>query len=221
MKRTVMGLAALAVLGAVLAAGCGAARGGAQLGPGERPLAWAWDCGPGPALVTDFREPDGVWLFAPDFSGRLEQTRAASGIRYEGAGRLFWAKGDQAVYQAGGREYQCRTDVGRSWFEDAKLRGADLRAVGNEPGWALEIGPERLFLITDYGATRLEFPASPPEVSQAGRIAVWRAAVNGHTLEARIEGRPCRDSMSGEHFESTARLVLDGTVLPGCARPLH
>jgi len=206
---------------AVLSGACSAGGVGGQLGPGERPRAWAWDCGQGVTLVTDFYEGEALWLFAPGYSGRLKQSRTASGIRYEGDGRVFWAKGEEARYEGDGTVLHCRRDVGRSWFEDAKLRGADFRAVGNEPGWALEIGPDALFLVTDYGRTRLEFRVASPEVSQAGRIAVWRAEADGQALEARVEGRPCQDSMSGEGYESTVRLVLNGGVMHGCGQALH
>lgn len=213
----------------VLLAGCADRGQWAQRGPGESPKALSWNCvAEAPAateapvtLVTEFQDDGGLWLFAPDFSGRLEPVPTGSGSRFDGSGRQFWAKGREARYGQGGKVWLCREDRAASWFEDAKLRGADIRAVGNEPGWALEIGSEKLFLVSDYGLTRLEFDAQPPEINEEGRVAVWRASSGGRTLEVRLEGQPCADSMSGEQYESTVLVVLDGKRLMGCGKALH
>jgi uncharacterized membrane protein len=36
-----------------------------------------------------------------------------------------------------------------------------------------------------------------------------------------LRSHGCRDSMSGEEFETTVVLLLDGRPLRGCGRPLH
>jgi len=103
----------------------------------------------------------------------------------------------------------------------AKLGGADFRAVGNEPGWSLTIAHDSIVLVTDYGETRLAFPSPPVEELPQGRRSVYRARSPGHTLEVVLEAGGCRDSMSGDAFETTVTLTLDGRALRGCGRALH
>ena len=54
-------------------------------------------------------------------------------------------------------------------WEDAKLRGVDFRAVGNEPGWNLEISADgEMVFIGNYGQTEYKFPTPEPSVARAG-----------------------------------------------------
>jgi len=208
-------VAALALLGLALC-GCAGASRPAQAPPGPEPRAVAWDCAPGPGLLTTFADDGTMLLEGPDGSVLFQVAISASGARYVAPGRQFWIKGQEARYEVGGTEALCREDRRRSWAADARRRGATLRATGNEPGWVLEIGPERLFLLLDYGATLLEFPAAPPEEAADGAGRVWRSRAGGRSLEALVEHRPCADDMSGEAFDHAVRLVLDGSVLRGC-----
>ncbi len=90
-------------------------------------------------------------------------------------------------------------DPRQAIWERAKLDGADFRAVGNEPGWSLEIiAGNRILLITGYGASRIELPLPEPDVDQTNRRTRWDAG----ELIVEVTGRPCRDSMSGEIFET-------------------
>ena len=106
-------------------------------------------------------------------------------------------------------------------WEGAKLRGVDFRAVGNEPGWSLEIlSGDRITFVTDYGQTRVSTPLPEPRVEpQAARIT-YRAQTGAHALTLVIEPGPCHDSMSGEALGSRATVVLDAREHRGCGRAL-
>ncbi len=86
--------------------------------------------------------------------------RAASGVRHEEEGILLWMKGDEAMLEVDGVRYaDCRRHPLREPWVDAGRRGMNFRAVGNEPGWHLEIRAGRdLPMITDYGQRRVEAP---------------------------------------------------------------
>lgn len=214
-------LAALVTLAALLPALAGCAR-VPQLPPGEMPRTALWTCDPGPAeLTTTFDDDGGMVMEGPGGATAFRVAISASGARYVAPGRQFWIKGSQAYYDAAGAEALCREDPRRSWREDARRRGATLRATGNEPGWTLEIGPERLYLADDYGRTRLAFPAAAPEVRGGGAERVWRARAAGHSLEVRVLAGPCVDDMSGEAFDFTVELTLDGTPRRGCAEAVR
>ncbi|SFM28723.1 Type III secretion system lipoprotein chaperone (YscW) [Ectothiorhodospira mobilis] len=84
--------------------------------------------------------------FPPGVSGTL---KAASGARYVAEGgedTLFWSKRDAAMLRLQGRHLpECtRAD-----------RPPPYRASGNEPGWHVDVGAQRVQVVTDYGARTL------------------------------------------------------------------
>jgi len=107
------------------------------------------------------------------------------------------------------------TDV---WHK-AKLRGVAFRAIGQEPGWLLEItnGVE-ILLVTDYGETRTSMPYVEPVVFQEERRTQFVLDAYNTVLE--IRGEPCQDIMSGEEFEVTVTIKQTDRDLMGCGRAL-
>ena len=99
-----------------------------------------------------------------------------------------------------------------------RLSNADFRAVGNEPGWHMDIAKgEKILLITDYGDHRYEFPFMRPDSSN-GRT-VYDITAAGHHLTSVIEEKPCNDSMSGRAFVATVTVTIDGQEYTGCGGP--
>ena len=100
----------------------------------------------------------------------------------------------------------------------AKLRGVAFRAIGQEPGWLLEItNGEEILLVTDYGQNRNAYPYVEPQEDKAARKTVFPV---DDTTRVLIEGKPCTDSMSGESFEVTVTVTLGEKTLQGCGRAL-
>lgn len=166
-----------------------------------------------------------VWL-PPAFGRRylvLGQVRAASGAKYEGDGVMIWSKGSEAMIEIDGQRFDaCRENRRLSIWEHAKLSGVDFRAVGNEPGWYMEIrNGERIDLVYDYGESELRVPAPEPSIDAAERRSIYRSGDGTTAIEVTIESGPCNDTMSGESFESRATVVIDGRTLHGCGRALH
>jgi putative lipoprotein len=99
-----------------------------------------------------------------------------------------------------------------------RLDDADFRAIGNEPGWHMDIANgEKILLVTDYGEHRYEFPFSKPD-SSSGRES-YDITASGHHLVAVIEQKPCNDSMSGRAFVATVTVTVDGQEYTGCGEP--
>ena len=166
-----------------------------------------------------------VWL-PPQFSRPylvLGQTRAASGARYEGDGVLLWTHGAEALLEVDGvRQKPCRENRRRSIWEHAKLSGVDFRAVGNEPGWTLELREGRqMRFIYDYGQSEVTTPCPDPVTDLAARRTVYATTDDEHQLTVTLSGEPCADTMSGEQFSTTVMVSLDGRMFHGCGRPLH
>lgn len=105
-------------------------------------------------------------------------------------------------------------------WEDAQAAGVDFRAVGQEPGWLLNIYREnKITLDWDYGQSKAEFPLAAPDTSQEGATR-YSAQAGGHTLAVTIRRFPCNDAMSGAAFPSTVEVVIDGQTLSGCGRSI-
>ena len=101
----------------------------------------------------------------------------------------------------------------------AKLRGVAFRAVGQEPGWLLEITTgEQIVVVTNYGQNRQTFPYVEPQEYPDERRSVFQLDSDSRVL---IEGTSCTDTMSGESFEVTVTVTLDGKEFRGCGRALY
>ena len=166
---------------------------------------------------TDNKE---AWLFLPSGTIQLPHTGASS---YRNDQTYLQINGQEASLEASGvKHLLCKNDRRQAIWEHAKLNGADYRAIGNEPGWTLEIrNQEIIILITDYGSTQHEFRLPKPEIDKTNRITRYQSKDSDHELILMISGEACLDSMSGEGFASKATVTLDGKILQGCGRALH
>ncbi len=101
----------------------------------------------------------------------------------------------------------------------AKLRGVAFRAIGQEPGWLLEItnGTE-ILLVTDYGQNRNRYPYVEPVEFKGERRTQFVLESDGVTVE--IRGQRCTDVMSGEEFEVSVSIIMTDRRLEGCGRAL-
>ena len=180
----------------------------------------AYVCGPDNTRVEVAYEPGGAWVFLPGRTARLEQERAASGARYAGQGVVWWNKGRSAMLETGASRLNCEASEASTPWVDAKLRGADFRAIGNEPGWHLEIhGEQGITLVTDYGKRTLRFPVAHPRETE--NRTVYRTATESHTLVVELRPGPCFDDMSGWEYPTRVTVTLDGQTWQGCGRALH
>lgn len=100
-------------------------------------------------------------------------------------------------------------------------RDHDFRAVGQEPGWQLEIrkGKEIRFRY-GCGLRRATTPAPAPEIDAASGTRVYQAVTEANNLRVIIEPAECTDVMSGERFENTVSVTLNGKKHHGCGGPL-
>jgi uncharacterized membrane protein len=181
----------------------------------------AWDCDNGAYLVTHYQDGT-LWLFRPGETVELAHQRAASGSKYGKDGLVFWVKGDEAMLDVAGEKANCTVNRLETPFEDAKLRGADFRAVGNEPGWHLELfsdGPS--LLVTDYGQERYEFMAGEPSDLADGVGSVFSVDVDGTPMRIELRPGPCADTMVDRVYETAVRIESGERVLAGCGKALH
>ncbi len=160
-----------------------------------------------------------VWV--EDRYAVLSQVRSASGTKYQEGDILFWSKGEEAILDVGARSYrECRLNPARVPWEDARRRGIDFRAAGNEPGWHVEVREgDRLLFIGDYGATRKMF--DQPVSAHGAQRSTWSASLDGDLIEITAEWVECQDTMSGARYPMSVELRLNETHYRGCGMQLE
>lgn len=95
-------------------------------------------------------------------------------------------------------------------------RDQDLRAMGQEPFWRLEITKGIEIRLVQLGKTDVVTPVPRPTTDPRTGTRVYRAVTEANDLTVAIEPTPCTDSMSGKLFELTVVVTLNGGSLHGC-----
>jgi putative lipoprotein len=184
-----------------------------------------WTCGD-MTFEAAFDVPgERVELALPSGTVSLPLAQSASGARYgDHLGNEFWTKGDQGtlVRQGSSEKLDCiRQDTppeaGSPW-DRAKKRGIAFRAVGNEPGWLVEVGPgdaPKLHAELDYGGKQVDVAQA---MSLSGLMGYAGKAADGTKVRLVLERRECNDGMSDAKYPVNAMLDVGGTTYRGCGR---
>ena len=159
-----------------------------------------------------------VWL--EDEYLVLSQVRSASGVKYEEGNVMFFGKGDEGVIEVAGQRYpDCQLAPERAPWEDARRRGVNFRASGNEPGWYLEYQEgKQLLYVGAYGSERILLADPGIQWQEGTRLLQAREGDNELILE--IVTEDCNDSMSGAAYPAAVSLVVNGQSLSGCGMDL-
>jgi membrane-bound inhibitor of C-type lysozyme len=183
---------------------------------------YVYECSDGYGFVARI-QMEKVWLFLPEKTISLPHVLSGSGAKYSEDQITYWSKGDEALLEIGDEKHtKCKNNRAMAIWEDAKLRGVDFRAIGNEPGWNLEIiKSNKIVFVGDYGQQRYEFITTEPSIDPQSRTTAYDVQNDTHELSVIIKGRRCRDTMSGEQFETTVTVILDGKKYRGCGKALH
>ena len=224
-----MAVAGICAAGAATLVGCtandpvaGTASPKTALSNVERLHTFYYECEDKSSIVVQFQPATNeMMVFLPGKTVRLPHVRSGSGARYSDGEVTYWSKGREALLQVGSRTTRCVENRRRLVIEDAKLRGIDYWATGNEPGWHLEVDAHSLRFITNYGQNRHTFAEPQPQVDQANRRTLYKSESSGSTITVQIDGKTCQDSMSGERFESTVTVTFNGKNYHGCGLALH
>lgn len=138
----------------------------------------------------------------------LHPVRTASGaklVSVDDERTSIWVKGDAAMLElAGVAQPECRLVGEKPLF----------RAVGNEPGWRLDVRADGLSLLVDNGDTHVFAPS--PLVVDGDGMRSYEAVSAGGPLTAVVFARHCVDSMSGMPHPKTVEVRWQDRVLKGC-----
>ena len=180
-----------------------------QTSAGQQPSSSVkYVCGDQPIEVTTADDKATVRVGRETFS--MTRVVSASGAKYEGESdpsTMFWSKGDRATLSVRGETYpECvRADAPQDSQEV-------LRASGFEPGWTVEIGPETMTVVTNYGEKRVS--ASTPPAETSGGVTTYRLENEGVTVQVR--NSLCEDDATGMPHPKTVEVQLGDQTLQGC-----
>jgi membrane-bound inhibitor of C-type lysozyme len=193
---------------------------GSEEPPAGTLRAYVWYCADGQKLVMRnlFRE-QAVAIDFHDGTRRLDQTISASGVRYADTVTVFWTKGSAATLERQGKPaVKCEERRAESLVEDARVRGVSFRAIGNEPGWTLEIGPaSRISWTTNYGELRYDFDQS--QLATAGDATTYTAQQGTNTIKVTVKAERCVDDGEVE-YDHSATVEFEGQSYRGCGLEL-
>lgn len=165
-----------------------------------------------------------VELALPDGALSLPLATSASGARYaDHRGNEFWTKGDTGTLaRAGGKQSECvRADQsskpGSPW-DRAKQRGVAFRAIGQEPGWVVEVGQGEAPTLhgqLDYGERTLDVVRMQ---GLSGLLGWAGTQADGTPVRLVLERKACNDTMSDHLYPVQAVLEVGGTTYRGCGK---
>lgn len=182
---------------------------------------YAYNCGDSLDFAAHVK-PDSSWLFLPDTTLKVMPVTSGSGAKYQGSGYIYWSKGNEAILQEPtGSFLTCQTVPQEKSWQAARIRDVDFRALGQEPGWYLEIrhGGQMTY-IGNYGNDSLTVATPTPTVDSAASSRVYKTETASQNISVEIAEEPCTDSMSGFQFPSTVTVTVDGETYQGCGRQL-
>ena len=149
----------------------------------------------------------------------LAREPSDSGTRYTNGETLFQTRGSEAtiVVDAAIRSGCRGRDAADPW-QAAALRGVDLRAFGQEPGWTAEVVEGEWLRLIQAGEDDVFVARDPARERTGNGVTVYTGEADGERLRLQVTESACTDSMSGESLPLTAALTLDGREMQGCAR---
>lgn len=108
----------------------------------------------------------------------------------------------------------------RDPWAEAAARGVDFRAVGNEPGWFMEIDSKKVMtLVVDYGERTVK--AGVPARVSPGAANAFSLSSDGQMIAVAIAPGTCSDGMSDAVYPAKVEVTLDGKTYRGCGRDLR
>lgn len=130
--------------------------------------------------------------------------------------------GTSAVVTAPSAELSPAKSQSRDFLYNLWSQGIDFYARGNEPFWSLDMDFDKRFQFTVLNGLSLKTPPTKGVPAQNARVTRYRAVTESGELIISASGKPCTDTLSGEHFGYTvkvyAKLASDKAypIFTGC-----
>lgn len=94
-------------------------------------------------------------------------------------------------------------------WQEAKAEGVQFRAVGNEPGWLVEIREDqRIKFVNNYGDLELKAPVDDLWIGPVGEDKIYYVENDAIQFQVIVMKKDYQDSMSGEKLPYQVRVVF-------------
>ena len=100
-------------------------------------------------------------------------------------------------------------------------RDHDVRALGQEPFWHLEIRKGLELRFTYALGDRVVVTPDPGAQITANGTRTYHAVTEANNLRVLVAPQACTDVMSGKPFPNTVTVTLNGQTYHGCGGPLE
>lgn len=106
-------------------------------------------------------------------------------------------------------------------WERAKENGVNFRAVGNEPGWLVEVkDDQKIRFVNDYGNLEITAPVDDLWVGPANEDKIYYVENDVIQFQVIIMKKSYQDTMSDESFPYQVRIVFPNKSYVGGGRLL-
>lgn len=107
-------------------------------------------------------------------------------------------------------------------WEKAKMEGVQFRAVGNEPGWLIEVRDDQMIkFINDYGNLEIKAPVDDLWLGPAGEDKIYYVENDVIQFQVIIMKKSYEDTMSDQVFPYQVRVVFPNKSYVGGGRLLE
>jgi len=111
-----------------------------------------------------------------------------------------------------------------SFVGKKRALGIDFYAVGQEPGWALDMDSGNIYRFSTFDGIKMNTPPVAGTTSADGKITTYRAQVELGEINITVTREQCMDIMSGEQFPCKVQVRIkrgvdkDFKTYNGCGR---
>lgn len=106
-------------------------------------------------------------------------------------------------------------------WDKAREDGVQFRAVGNEPGWLVEVrDDQKIKFVNDYGNLEIKAPVDDLWIGPAGEDKIYYVENDVIQFQVIIMKKAYQDTMSGEVFPYQVRVVFPNKSYVGGGRLL-
>lgn len=103
-----------------------------------------------------------------------------------------------------------------STYRNKRRSGVDFIAMGNEPGWTLDVDFDNIMYFKSINGDSISFPT--PDAEENGKKQTFETDTDAGSFKISIIEEPCSDNMSGEEFTHAVYVVTDKQEFQGCGR---
>jgi uncharacterized membrane protein len=119
---------------------------------------------------------------------------------------------------------QLQEGADSSFLGKKRAEGIDFYAIGQEPGWALNMDMEKIYSFSTMDGIVMNTPPVQGTTSADGRITTYKAQVEMGEIMITVAREECMDIMSGEKFPFKVSVSMkrggdkDFRLYSGCGR---